>query len=284
MTGVAMADETARIDRTQALPLHPVVAGVDADADAVALAAARSLMRAESRDEAARLLRSAVAALGGQVVPAWEGRRDALPPDLSLGIGQPVVAVPLSDAARTRLTLALPAIVEDALTAAAGCDSHAHQAWRASVDELTGVANRREILPRLRAAKSGDVICILDLDHFKQLNDAQGHIAGDEALRRLGRLLRDRTRTGDFVGRYGGDEFVLVMPATPIPVAIRRLRDLSRDFCRGQGGLSLSGGVASVDERGGMTAVDAADQAMYRAKARGRGRIEVSDDVRGDRA
>ena len=261
------------------VPLHPVVAGLDPDADAVALAAARSLMRAETRAEVAGVLRSAVAALGGEVVPAREGRPDALPPDVSLGVGQPAVAVPLSEGARTRLTLALSAIVEDALTAAARCDSHARQAWRASIDELTGVANRREILPRLRGARPGDAVCILDLDHFKDLNDAHGHAAGDEALRRLGQLLRERTRAGDFVGRYGGDEFVLIMATARIPVAVRRLRDLARDFRRCDAGLTLSGGVARVDDRGGLVAIDAADRALYRAKQRGRGRIEAADTV-----
>lgn len=255
-------------------PLWLPAAPTQPRADFVALSAARALLRAESRREAADILRSAVVALGGSVVPAQEDRPDALPVDVSLGVGEPLVVVPTDPESSSLLVQALPGLVEDALTAAARCDSHAHQKWRASMDELTGVASRREIRPRLRNAQPGDAVCLLDVDDFKQVNDTGGHAAGDTVLEDLGRLLLQSVRAIDFVGRYGGDEFVVVIADTRLPIAARRLRHISEAWSRKRATPTISAGVAAVDECGGVVALSAADQLLYAAKQRGGNRVE----------
>ena len=91
----------------------------------------------------------------------------------------------------------------------------------ATTDELTGLANRRSFLDALeretsRACRSGNPLClaIVDLDHFKKINDLHGHPVGDEVLRKVADVLREGTRTSDTVGRMGGEEFAILMPET----------------------------------------------------------------------
>lgn len=257
--------------------LHPVTVGEDAGVDAVVLAAARSLLRVESRVEAARVLHAAVSSLGGVLVPASESHTAALPLDVSLGVGgaQLVGHAAGEGAGLRRLSHILPALVEDALVAAARADSFEQEARRASVDELTGVASRREIPSRLRAASAGDVVCLLDFDELKELNDTRGHCAGDEALQRFGAALIMSFRDDDFVGRYGGDEFLVVLKATPLAVAVERLRSLARGWAGEDGQLpTVSAGVAAVGVLGGSAALRAADLALYRAKRNGRNLVE----------
>ena len=265
--------------------LHPVAVGGDVLLDAVALAAARSFLRARSRGEVVQLLHAAVSTLGGAVVPARERPAEVVLPDgspdvaldVSLGAGETLLVVPVARSARVRdrLAEALPGLVADAWVAAGSCDRFEQQELRASVDELTGLANRRAIRLHLSRATRGDIVCLIDLDHFKVLNDALGHAAGDEALQRLGDAFRGWFRDDDFAGRYGGDEFLIILKATRLPVAVRRLRELA-DHWSSQGGElpTLSAGVARVDARGGPAALRSADRALYRAKERGRNTIE----------
>jgi diguanylate cyclase len=78
-------------------------------------------------------------------------------------------------------------------------------------DDLTGLGNRRHVNTLLDELAPGDALLLLDLDHFKELNDRLGHLRGDEVLADLGRYLKDSTRDGDAVTRYGGEEFLLVL-------------------------------------------------------------------------
>ncbi|MGA8256843.1 MAG: GGDEF domain-containing protein [Nocardioides sp.] len=248
----------------------------------ILLATVRALLRAGSRSEAAEVLQAAVADLGGEVVPAHKALRSDLPVDVSLGAGEPLMVRLAADpAAADFLSAHLAALVEDASWAALQCDQHRREMMRASVDTLTRVASRVEIGPRLGLSEAGDAVCLLDLDNFKRHNDTYGHYAGDATLRAFGALLRSHTRDADFVGRYGGDEFLVVFSAASLDVACERMRLLAdRWLSPDEPDRSVSIGVAVVDRRGGVVAASAADKALYRAKREGRNRVEraVPDD------
>ena len=156
-------------------------------------------------------------------------------------------------------------------------------------DPLTGLFNRRyldETLSRelARAGRQSAPVSIvmLDLDHFKRVNDAHGHQAGDIILRLLGDLLDDLVRAGDIVCRYGGEEFVVVMPGASLDVAAQRADEWRLAFgllsVQYQGATlqtTLSAGVAVYPEHG-RTAdqlLHAADKALYQAKQSGRNRV-----------
>ena len=159
-------------------------------------------------------------------------------------------------------------------------------------DPLTGLFNRRyleETLEReLRRAKRKDTaigVIMLDLDHFKQLNDTYGHEAGDHVLRTLGDLLQSHVRGGDIACRYGGEEFVLILPESDAAVTLRRAEEFRQGvealpvFYRGQQlGVTISLGVAVRPQHGdsGDTLLRAADRALYAAKDQGRNRVAVA--------
>ena len=166
-----------------------------------------------------------------------------------------------------------------------------HQAIR---DPLTCLYNRRymeETIERElhRAARNGAPLGIImfDIDHFKELNDSFGHSAGDAFLRELGTFLMANVRQEDIACRYGGDEFILVLPECSIETTRERAEQVREGFKRlgvkyhGQGlrAVTLSLGVA-VFSAHGLTAeslLRKADQALYRAKAEGRDRVVVAN-------
>ncbi len=156
-------------------------------------------------------------------------------------------------------------------------------------DGLTGVHNRRHLLDFLerelaRCRRHGRPLSLvlLDLDHFKRVNDERGHLAGDEVLRGLARLVAPLARREDCFARYGGEEFALVLPETELEgarlLAERIRRNVEELELRHDGRplrVTISGGVAEL--RPGMDGPDAllaeADERLYRAKAEGRNRI-----------
>jgi diguanylate cyclase (GGDEF)-like protein/PAS domain S-box-containing protein len=156
-------------------------------------------------------------------------------------------------------------------------------------DPLTGVFNRRflaETLARETARARRDsrayAVVILDLDHFKRVNDTHGHEAGDRVLVAAAELLRSHTREGDLVCRYGGEEFVVLMPGSSAVSAARRAElwraALEMQRFRFKGGdvtVTLSAGAACFPDDGvdGEAILRAADEALYRAKADGRNRV-----------
>lgn len=160
-------------------------------------------------------------------------------------------------------------------------------------DPLTGLFNRRymeEFLAREvhraeRGRRSLGVI-MFDIDHFKRLNDTFGHDAGDAALRDLGTLLKANLRGGDVACRYGGEEFVIILPEASLDDTRRRAEQLWQAVRRlhlshrGQslGPLLLSMGVAAFPKHGdtGEALIRAADAALYRAKNEGRARVVVA--------
>jgi len=166
---------------------------------------------------------------------------------------------------------------------------------QAMIDPLTGLFNRRYLDEALTkelysARRRNDSLCVamVDLDHFKRFNDTFGHDAGDLLLREFGRTLRDNLRKSDIACRYGGEEFVLVLPGSSLTDTTQRLEQilsLTRDLRLRQGDqplgpMTISVGVAKSGEHG-MTAAEllrAADEAMYAAKQAGRDRVVIYED------
>ena len=160
-------------------------------------------------------------------------------------------------------------------------------------DPLTGLFNRRyleETIERelLRAERSGGTlgVIMLDLDHFKRFNDSFGHDVADTVLREFSALLQSSVRASDIVCRYGGEEFLLVMPDTSAEITFElahQLRAAVKQLTvshRGQvvGSVTVSGGVAVFPTHGATAEalIHSADAALYRAKAQGRDQITMS--------
>jgi diguanylate cyclase (GGDEF)-like protein len=160
----------------------------------------------------------------------------------------------------------------------------------ARTDALTGCFNRRALFERMgremdraKRYRHALTVILVDLDEFKHVNDDHGHMAGDRVLSTVAESLRREARAVDIVGRYGGDEFVLVLPETPMEGAIvfaERLRQRIHAVDFAEGGepwyVSASIGVASYPTEDVATSEDLiarADQAMYRAKHEGRNQV-----------
>jgi len=163
--------------------------------------------------------------------------------------------------------------------------------YQAAHDALTGLVNRREFERRLEesieSGHRGDghhVLCYLDLDHFKTVNDTSGHLAGDNMLREVAKLLRDAVRDSDTVGRLGGDEFGLLLIGCPLDKA----RQIADDVCRAVGdyrfvwkdrifNIGVSVGLIEISRESGSLEelLAAADSACYVAKKQGTGRVVV---------
>jgi diguanylate cyclase (GGDEF)-like protein len=166
------------------------------------------------------------------------------------------------------------------------------QASEARIDALTGLANRRALEEILAAEISRAerfahplAVVLLDLDRFKQINDSFGHGAGDVMLRAVSRLLTSLARQGDTVVRWGGEEFVVILPETELVGAERfaeRLRRTIEAHSVGDMRTSASCGVATMlPDDGVEDLLGAADQALYQAKSNGRNRTESA--LRGPR-
>jgi diguanylate cyclase (GGDEF)-like protein len=147
-----------------------------------------------------------------------------------------------------------------------------------------------------RAERTGKtvVVAMVDIDHFKKLNDTYGHTAADAVLREWSEILKAKFRGSDIVCRYGGEEFVIILPDISGDDARQRLEqlrsDLARMVVREEGHLiqsvTVSIGVAyyPVHGRNSQSLLQAADHAMYRAKEMGRDRIEVAAEEPQDEA
>jgi diguanylate cyclase (GGDEF)-like protein len=161
---------------------------------------------------------------------------------------------------------------------------------RVVTDKLTGLLNKRwwdELAPReaAQALRSGSELALLlvDLDHFKRVNDTCGHAVGDVTLRNAARVLAGAVRSGDAAVRFGGDEFLLVLHNADARGAERVAESVRNDLgslpptCEGLGAVTASIGVALFPAHGASLeeVVHEADLAMYRAKARGRDQVVV---------
>jgi diguanylate cyclase (GGDEF)-like protein len=160
------------------------------------------------------------------------------------------------------------------------------QASEARIDSLTGLANRRALeeilageISRAERFRHELAVVLLDLDRFKEINDSFGHAAGDVMLRAVSVLLTSLARQGDTVARWGGEEFVVVLPETDLPGARRfaeRLRRTIEAHPVGEMRTTTSCGVATMVPDDSVDALlGAADQGLYRAKSNGRNRTET---------
>jgi diguanylate cyclase (GGDEF)-like protein len=151
---------------------------------------------------------------------------------------------------------------------------------RARTDQLTGLLNREGLVHELRDLDGPYALGVIDLDHFKAINDEHGHDVGDAVLTDLAALLR-RGRTDDLIARWGGEEIVIVMPSTTVDGAVARVQRLleeARSFVRvgDVGPITFSAGVTAREAGEPLPDVfKRADDAMYRAKRAGRARVEV---------
>ncbi len=182
--------------------------------------------------------------------------------------------------------------------AAARLERHGGQEAPSANDDLTGLMLRRGFLAQAQAALANAAqtgqplsLAVIDVDHFKLVNDNFGHLQGDDVLRAVAGQLRDGVRHTDVVGRYAGDEFVVLLPDTPLETAMQltdRLRDgvastrlAVRERREGSIGVTLSiGVVTTVDGSGDVESLfAAADRALYVAKRRGRNQVASADET-----
>ena len=161
-------------------------------------------------------------------------------------------------------------------------------------DPLTGLFNRRYMeetlereLPRAERTKKDVGVIMMDIDHFKQFNDTFGHDAGDAVLREFGILLKNHSRVTDIACRYGGEEFILILPETPLEVVQERAENLRvkvkqmsvRNSGQLLGSISLSCGISLYPkhETNAESLIQLADQALYQAKQAGRDQVVVAN-------
>lgn len=168
---------------------------------------------------------------------------------------------------------------------------------QARIDALSGLANRRALMESgqallAHAARTGRACAALmvDVDHFKRVNDTRGHAAGDAVIAATGALLAQSVRAGELVGRIGGEEFVVLLPdgdaaqASALAARIlQRMRAMTVPHADGPVAVTASIGVAMAHGGSLQALLERADRALYRAKAAGRDRVEVDADGIGDR-
>jgi len=160
-------------------------------------------------------------------------------------------------------------------------------------DSLTGLLNHTAIKDLLYGEVAGAIrqkkplsFAMVDIDHFKQVNDSYGHPVGDRVIKSLSRLLKQRLRTSDLVGRYGGEEFAVVLVDADMATAMKVLDTIRDDFSQlrhladeKEFAVTFSCGIADVSQFPDATKLsDAADKALYKAKHAGRNRVMLADN------
>jgi len=169
----------------------------------------------------------------------------------------------------------------------------------AKADMLTGLLNRKgfdeklsETLAHSECQKESLSIIFADIDHFKKLNDTHGHLMGDKVLKILSRLLKDHIKGRDSAARFGGEEFILILPDTPlegafvlaeqIRMSIQATKWMTKDSGRSMGSITISLGVAQYNPGETLESlIGRADTAMYFAKEKGRNKTMTELDIAG---
>jgi len=162
----------------------------------------------------------------------------------------------------------------------------------ANFDPLTGLHNRQAILHKLndqinyaKRYKEAFSVIIFDIDHFKKVNDIYGHLTGDDVLERIATLVQQNIRSSDTVGRYGGEEFIIILPKADLSSGLKvaeRIRKAieAADMNDSEGNLfriTVSQGLSSYKPGEDLySLISRADAALYRAKQNGRNRVEIS--------
>ena len=161
----------------------------------------------------------------------------------------------------------------------------------ATHDSLTGLMNRAETLTflrneleRARRGKASVGVILADIDHFKDVNDSLGHLFGDKALKEISARLRSRLRVYDGIGRYGGEEFLLILPGCDLRSAMRRANELREHVSSkpvvvddSEKRITISMGIAVSRDSGDKeieSVLNSADLGLYQAKRNGRNRVE----------
>jgi diguanylate cyclase (GGDEF)-like protein len=233
--------------------------------------ATRALLWVKSSADARRITEDLILAVGGAVVSAEAPNANAVPADITFGDGEPMLAAaPPGSPARALLDRYLTLFLLDARRALQLSDRTERLVEDASTDRLTGLSNRRALDRALSRLSIDDTVIMLDLDHFKRINDEFGHAAGDEVLRSFGGVLRGTARAHDVAGRFGGEEFLVILNlSNGAESFLERLRE--RWVTDRPRPTTFSAGVAQW--RGTTEATLAlADEALYQAKRDGRDR------------
>ena len=166
---------------------------------------------------------------------------------------------------------------------------------QATIDPLTRIFNRRAFFDKVRQEVARTVrykkklaVLMLDIDHFKAINDSYGHQGGDEILQAFAEVAGKPLRASNFMGRIGGEEFAIVLPETDLQRAVKiaerirsRVAEIVVPLGQQQVRFTVSIGVAELafGEKDLMAALNRADQALYRAKAQGRNRVSSKASV-----
>jgi two-component system, cell cycle response regulator len=189
-------------------------------------------------------------------------------------------------------------VMKEAATKLALLHAHERLRYLATIDGLTGLKNHitfqrdlEEMFKRAQRAEGEICLILLDIDHFKKINDQEGHPFGDLVLREVAATLKRGTRAVDVVARYGGEEFGLALEATSLKDAVQtaerareQVKELSFQGKKGALSVSISLGIAHypVDAQTQKQLIELADQALYKAKALGRDRALCWGELQGE--
>ncbi|MCC6559864.1 MAG: GGDEF domain-containing protein, partial [Xanthomonadales bacterium] len=203
------------------------------------------------------------------------------------GVGMVRALGPAGDPVLYRLLQALNTAAHHVGARLAVIRSMAASARQAATDPLTGAANRRSAEARmadLAQQPGGYVLAMIDIDHFKKINDGHGHEVGDRALKLLVDTVRRVIRREDVLCRYGGEEFLLILPGIDLANAVGVLQSVRGELpaaCAHAGlpAFTISAGVADAPTANPGMQMRAADAALYRAKAAGRDRVLCAEPL-----